>query len=346
MRGLTRGRYAYAPMQRSSFAILAVFAAAAQSMGQGAEYRLDAPGSWRAVETRPLTPDEQLIARARQAMAEGRPGVAKSLLTPWIEKYETTEHPLLPQALMLRGDARVADGDEHKALYDYEAIAMGFPATEEYRRAVERELEIGIKYLYGLKARWFGVRWRDATDTGEELLIRVQERLPQSEVAERAAIELADYYFRVRDLEQAEEMYEIFLVNFPRSRYAAHARERRISSNVARFKGPEYDATGLLDAKVLIKEFADRDPAAAQRANVEGLIARIDESAAQQMLDKALWYDKRDDPVGMRHSLRRLMAKQPNTVAARTALQILEERGWTPASPTPASKPEPAEAAP
>lgn len=327
-------------MLRSLIAALVLLAPAA--LGQQAEYRLDAPGSWQAVQTKPLDPDEALIASARRALAEGRPGQARDILTPWIEKHETTEHPLLPRAYLLRGDALVAGGRELRALYDYEAIAMGFPATEEFVRAVEREVEIGIKYIYGLKAHWMGIRWRDATDMGVELLIRAQERLPQSAIAERACIELADYYYRIRDLDQAQDAYEALLVNFPRSRYAPHARERRISANVARFKGPEYDATGLLDAKVLIQDFAERDPAAAQRANVEGLIARIDESAAQQMLEKALWYGRRDDPVAMRHGLRRLIAKQPNTVAAKNALQILEERGWTPAAPKAAAPSAPA----
>ena len=121
---------------------------------------------------------------------------------------------------MIRGDATTANGNEYQALYDYEAVIKGFPATEEYRRAVERELEIGIKYVFGLKRKWFGLRWSDATDIGEELLVRTQERLPGDELAERAGIELADYYYRTRELRLASEAYEIFLANFPRSRYA------------------------------------------------------------------------------------------------------------------------------
>jgi len=319
---------------------------AAPAAAQITEYRLDDSGKWTAKESAPLDPDAQIIARARQALADNRPGTAKSLLNDWIDEHATSEHPLLVQAYLLRGDARVADGNEYKALYDYETVIKQFPAAQEYKRAVERELEIGIKYVYGLKRIWLGVRLSDATDIGEELLARVQERLPGDALAERAGIELADYYYRIRDLKQAADAYEIFLATFPKSRYAEHARENRIYANIARFKGPRYDATGLAEARVLIKDFADADPVAAQRVGMsDALVARLDESMAAQVLDKARWYLQRGDAVSARANLRRVIAKHPQTVAAKTALQMLAGHGWEPTDTRPADSP-PAPAAP
>ncbi len=319
-------------------AALLLFASlSAPATAQVTEYRLDDSGKWTAKESKPLDPDAQTIANARQALADGKPGTAKTLLNDWIDKHATGEHPLLAQAYLLRGDAKVAGGNEYKALYDYEAVIKGFPAAEEYRRAVERELEIGIKYIYGLKRIWLGVRLSDATDIGEELLIRVQERMPGSDLAERAGIELADYYFRIRDLKQAADAYEIFLTSFPKSRYADKARERRIYANIARFKGPQYDATGLAEARVLIKNFEETDPVSAQHAGMsDALVAKIDESQAAQILEKARWYIKRGDLVSTRAVLRRVIAKHPQTVSAKTALQMLADRGWDPAPAKPA----------
>jgi len=297
---------------------------------QGTEFQLDEKGQWVAKPGKPLDADEALMLRARELLADNKPGQAESILTPWIDAHKSSENKNLPEAYLLRGDAITADGNEYEALYDYEAVIKGYPATEQYRRAIERELEIGIKYVYGLKRKWFGLRWSDATDIGEELLVRTQERLPGDELAERAGIELADYYYRTRELRLASEAYEIFLANFPKSRYADRARQRRIYANIARFKGPNYDASGLTDAKVLIEEYAATDPIGAQRAGLsDAMIARLDESAAAQILEKAKWYMTRGDPVGARSSLRRLIAKHPQTVAARTGLQMVESRGWS-----------------
>ena len=320
---------------RAAIAALCLFAGIAHA--QVTEYRLDDAGKWATTESKPLDADARIIAKARQALADNKPGTTKSLLNDWIEAHATSDHPLLVQAYLLRGDAKVADGNEYKALYDYEAVIKQFPAAEEYKRAVERELEIGIKYVFGLKRIWLGMRLSDATDIGEELLIRVQERLPGSDLAERACIELGDYYFRTRDLKQAADAYEVFLATFPKSRYADKARERRIYANIARFKGPQYDATGLAEARVLIKEYAQTDPIGAQRAGMsDALIARLDESTAAQVLEKARWYLQRGDPVSARTNLRRLIAKHPQTVAAKTALQMLADRGWDPTAPKPA----------
>jgi outer membrane protein assembly factor BamD (BamD/ComL family) len=82
------------------------------------------------------------------------------------------------------------------------------------------------------------MRLLDAGDVAEELLIRIQERLPGSRLAELAGIELADYYFARRKMDLAAEMYSIFLQNNPRSEFVSKARRRLIYAHLASFKGP------------------------------------------------------------------------------------------------------------
>lgn len=310
---------------------------------------MDENGNWVAQPPpHPLSPDEETIAKARQLIADDKPGEARSVLTGWLDKNVSTNNPYLPQAYLLRGDAITASGNEYKALYDYEAVAKGFPESEEFNRALERELEIGIKYVYGLRRIWLGVRWSDASDIGEELLARVAERSPGSKLAERAIIELADYYYRTRELKLAADTYGIFLANFPKSEYADRARRRRIEANVARFKGPNYDASGLNNARVLIEDYQAVDPGAAQRANLsDAMVARLEESVAAQVLQRARWYLRRNDGVSARFTLQRLILKHPQTVSARTAIQMLQERGWSlPATPSATATPAAGEGTP
>jgi tetratricopeptide (TPR) repeat protein len=301
---------------------------------QSGQFRLDEGGNWVAVESRPLSADEQRIMQARELLADNKPGGAKRILDAFIEEYQHTSNPLLASAYLYRGDALALDGDEFEALYDYEVVAKDFVASEEFPKAIERELQIGIRYLHGLKRKLWGLRWVDATDIGEELLIRVQERMPNSRLAERAAIELADHYYRIRNLDAASDMYEVLIANFPESQHISWARQRRIHANIGRFKGPNYDATGLRDAKVLIEEYETIDPASARRAGLsDALMARLDESMAAQMLEKARWYTRRGDLVSARFVLNRLVVKHPQTVSAATGLQIIRENGWEAAAP-------------
>ena len=72
--------------------------------------------------------------------------------------------------------------------------------TQNYLCALQAA---GVLTGLALTATWTGGWWVDPTRFVREHMIDVvQERLPGSDLAERAGIELADYYFRIRDLRQ------------------------------------------------------------------------------------------------------------------------------------------------
>ncbi len=297
-------------------------------------------GTWVEAEAPEPGTDAWVIAETRRALAAERPADARKQISDWIQINERTDSPWLPEAFMLRGDALVALGKEYKALYDYERVALDFPQSEVFLPTLERELRVGLMYLNGLKRKFLFLRFEDASPIGIELLMRVQERSPGSQLAETAAIELADHFYRVRELELAAEMYGIFLVNYPRSQQREHAMLRQIYANVAQFKGPRYDASSLVEARALIRQFEGEYPDRAEQLGItDALIARLDESAAAQMLATSEWYLRRKDPVSARFTLRRLVIKHDGTVAAARGRDILIDRGWE----APAARPLPAE---
>jgi tetratricopeptide (TPR) repeat protein len=317
-------------MVRYAIAILgAVLGAGAAALGQPAEMTLNEKGEWVAAAPAVRSADAMVMDEARRLLAEEKPGRARSLLNTWIEEHEFLESAHLAEAYLLRADAKTAGGNEYKALYDYEVVTKEFAATEEFVKAVERELEIGVRYLGGLRRKLLGMRIVRAESIGEELVLRTAERMYGSRLGERAVIELADYYYRTRDLESAAMAYEKFVQAYPRSQHATRARQQRIFASIGQFKGPNYDAAGLADAKVLIEEYAKDDPIGAQRANLsDALVARLDESIAAQMLEKAKFYVRRGDPVSARATLRRLIKDHPRSVAASQGQEIMDERKW------------------
>ena len=127
-------------------------------------------------------------------------------------------------------------------------------------------------------------------------------------------------------------------------------------SSIGQYKGPNYDSSALLDAQALIKRFSALYPEEAQQVGLnDALVARLDESAAAEMLQSARWYMKQGDTVSARYTLTRLVEKHPSTAAGTLGLQILTQRGWVdsktkepspapPAPPAPSPTPIPAEA--
>lgn len=286
-------------------------------------YRLDDDDTWTAVAAPdPSTPEGQLHT-ARRVLAAGDDERAEFLATQWIERH--SQHPLLPEAYILRGDALMARRDYYEALFDYELVARTYFGSEAFVTALERELDIAKIFASGVKRKLWGMRIIDASDEVQELLIRVQERLPGSRLAEDAGITLADFYFSRRQMDLATEMYSIFIENFPRSEYIDKARRRLIYAHLSSFKGPEFDASGLYEARTRLRELRAIDPAAAQQVGAEALVTRIDESVARKMLVTAQWYHKTGDPIAAELTIRRLARTYPNTVAAADAMRQIPD---------------------
>lgn len=299
------------------------------ALGQTTEYTLGEGGEF--VQERAPQPgtDEALIAEARRLIATDEPKQARRLLDDWIADYERTNNPWLAEAYLLRGDAKTAMGDEYKGMFDYEIVIREFTDSDVFPKAVEREMEIGTRYMKGMRRKVFGLRIEPVRTLGEEILIRVQERMPSSALGEEAAIRLADHYYNRREMKMAADMYDIFLENYPNSDDAKHAQINQIYAHIGQFKGPKYDSSGLLDARLLIERFRRRYPAEAATVGItEGLETRIDESAARQYLETARWYLQRDDEPSARYTLKRLLRRHPRSAAAQVAIEVMTERGW------------------
>ncbi len=326
-----RTRSRWHPGSACALALLAF--GPAPLLAQSQEFTLDPGGedqdAWVRTEAEPPVDDARVMAEARRALAEDRPGDAVRAMDGWIPEHEGTANAYLPEAYLIRADGYLAQTYEYKSLFDYEHLIRNYPESEQFLVAVQREYDIATRYLNGLNKRFLGLRIIDAEEIAVELMIRVQERVPGSQLAEQAAIDLADYYYREREMRLARDAYELYLLNYPQGPNRMHAEKRLIYADVARFKGPRYDASGLLDARVRINNFQARYPLEAERSGVNsGLVARIDESMAAQLLEAARWYMTQDDHAAVRYTLRRLVTQYPRTIAAAQGTRILEQRGW------------------
>ena len=308
---------------------LAVTAVTPWAVAQSEEFTLSDDRDWVMTDAPEPGTDEAIIAEARRALADERPGRARTLMDDFIEANRGEANPWLPAAFRLRGDALVAMDQEYLALYDYETVAKEYPGSEEFRTTLRRELDIAHRYANGLKIRAFGMRFVDGGDLAIELYIRTHERTPGSELGEEALISLADYYYAKQDMVMASESYDLYLYNYPGGPNRLKAFRRRIYADIIRFKGPDYDSTGLVNAQVQIRDFADRFPAdAAEHGIDEGLATRIEESLAAQYLKAAEWYLGQDDDPSARYTIRRLVREYPDSIAATRGREIAATRGW------------------
>ncbi len=296
-----------------ALAMLGTLPAAAQT-----EYTLDDFDRWTPVQGSKAT--EPMLQQAQVALANDEPQRAMALADAFME-----QNPLSTarsEALLIKGDALLAMDNEWQALFAYEEIARRYPTTSSFVPALEREFEIAKAYANGLRKRFLGTfRLVAAGDDAQEILIRIQERLPGSELAEKAVMELADYYFRIRDMPLAADAYDLFVQNYPRSRQVVKARLRLIYSYYAQFKGPEFEGTGLEEAATSLRQLQADEPAVAQKIGADALLVRIYESEAARLKSQADWYMTMNDWIAAELSIRALVKRYPNSIAAIQALR-------------------------
>ena len=270
----------------------------------------------------PGSPEDRLN-QARRALARNEFDRAQEIADEWIKRHPN--HPLMPDAYLIRGDAKTGQNDEYKALYDYEFLIRAYPGSEAFITALERELQIATQYAAGQRRKLWGMRIAGTSSDAEEMLIRIQERLPGSRLAELAGMELADFYFRRRDMTLAADAYDLFIENYPKSNMVSKARRRLIYAHLAAFKGPQFDSTGLRDAAARLRELQMVEPVTAETIGAKAIHARIDESHAQKLLITAAWYLKTNDPIAAERSIRRLVTRYPRTVAYTEGLRLMKD---------------------
>ena len=303
--------------------IAGIFSVLSESAIAQQRYSLTDDDQWsETASPEPGTPEHQLAA-ARQALAAGEYVRAINLSNRWIEQY--SQHGSLPEAYIIRGDARLQQDELYQALFDYEYVARVYSGSEAFTTALEREFDIARRFANGERRRLWGMKIVDASAEAEELLIRIQERLPGSRLAEMAGMELGDFYFRRRNMPMAAEMYDLFIELYPNSEQISKARRRGIYAHLAGFKGPQYDAVGLAEARLRIQDLKIEEPRTAEQVGADALLVRIDESRAAKLLEEARWYMRTGDVISAELTIRRLVSRYLGTVAAADGLRLVGE---------------------
>jgi len=184
-------------------------------LGQSVQRKLSDEGTWQITEQPETGTPEHEVYMARKALANKEYADARKRADAFIDAHP--QHILVGDALLIRGECLQATGNYYKALYDYESVAVGYPGSESFTIALEREFEIAEIFAAGKRRKLWGMRLLSAKEEAAELYIRIQERLPGSQLAQKAGKALADFYYNERDLALAVIAYDLYIENFPRA---------------------------------------------------------------------------------------------------------------------------------
>ena len=277
------------------------------------------------------------LARIESLIQQGRHGEARKQLVQWLKRNPSS--PMRDRALYLMAEALYQYGDRIRSFYYLDELLDEHPDTPLFNQALDRQFKIADRYLDGYKRRILGVPFFHAYDEGVDMLYRIQARSPGSQIAERALLRTADFYYADAQYDLAADAYQAYAKSYPRSPASPRVKLRQAFANYAQFRGLRFDATPLVDARAQLREIVAAHPDMAAEEGLPQVLERIDRTFAEKAYATADFYRRTHAPQAAAFTYRYLIDAYPNTPEAAKAQQALAR---LPASAREAHAPAPA----
>jgi outer membrane protein assembly factor BamD len=296
-------------------------------------------GKWPQVtEAAPQPVSDPEIDRAEKYLARGSPTTARQILLAWEHVHK--DSPVRDRAVFLIAESCYDEDDRILAFYYLDEVMDEYPESRLFYPALQKQYEIADAYLNGYKRRLFGMRILPAEDEAIEMLYRIQQRSPGSDLAEKALLRTADYYYNSAQFDFSADAYAAFVRGYPRSPSVPRARLRQAFSSLAQFRGLRFDPTPIIDARAQLLDIEKDYPQLADDENVPSVIEQIDSAFAGKLLVTADFYERTGAPKAAVYFYRFLIntyGSSPEAEKARQRLAVL------PASAKDSPQPPPAE---
>lgn len=283
-------------------------------------------GRWQKVAesstTAQTVPNDPQLDQIERLIAEKSYRSAVKDLKRWVKANRNA--PQFDRGLYLMAEALYGYGDGIKSFYYCDELLDEYPDSQYFSRAIEKQYVIADAYLNGYKRRFIGIPMLGADDEAVEMLFRIQQRSPGSQLAERSLLRTADYFFKEKQWDLAGDVYGAYLKSYPRSPNGPQVKLRRAYANLFQFRGSKFDPTPVLDARQQFAELQQESPALAESEDVATLIQRIDDSLAGKLVYTAEYFQRTHEPKAASYTWRDLAQKYPNAPQADRARAAIE----------------------
>jgi outer membrane assembly lipoprotein YfiO len=302
-------------------------------------------GKWQPVSTQPAAAHSSAsgivsapeLDRTESLIDKGEYRTATKRMVEW---FKTHKQPAaMDRALYLMARALYGYGDRIKAFYYLDELMDEHPESPLFYRALGLQFQIADGYLNGYRRRILGLPLLGAEDEAVEMLYRIQQRSPGSDLAEKALLRTADYFYEDQQYDIAAEVYGAYVKSYPRSPLVPRVKLRQAFSNLAQFRGVRFDPTPAMDARAELADIEAQYPKLASQERVPHYIQRIDDALARKLYVTADFYHRTHEPEAAAYTYELLLQAYPNAPEAPTAREKLKSLPKPRYGPAPATMP-------
>lgn len=219
-----------------------------------------------------------------------------------------------------------AQGRFDKATRSYDKFLGAYPESELRASVLQRQFQIGTAYLSGQKRKVLKLFKMRAYEEGVKIMDRIADRAGDAPIAKRAmAASAKSYEKRGKFIAGYEKWSEISSL-WPTGEMGREALAGMARCMHAAYKGPKYDASGLISARQYYGEFKLRYPKHARQINVDSTLARIEEQIAHKKYVIGRYYDKAGDKLAANLYYQQVLDNWPGSAAAEQVKELKSKR--------------------
>jgi len=272
------------------------------------------------------------LALARDLFEKHRYAKAVRLAGKFIKKYP--DSPQYENVCLLAGRAEIQRHRYYQAYEWFEKQLDQFPAGKLSARALSGEYEVADAFLSGRKRLVFGFIRLDGTSDALEILTRIADHAPGTEIASKSLLRLADHYYAAGQWPEAVNAYDSYVQLFPKSTKTGYAAGRAAEATWLSFAGTQFDQTPLIEAQQRFSILLEAYPAEAAKLGARRILRQIASARAKKLLETAQFYERTSKPSAAAYYYAEVVRRYPAGEWARRARAALKAMGAvSPAKP-------------
>jgi len=230
------------------------------------------------------------LVEVREKLDQARPKAALKLLERWIAKNQ--DSIWRDRALFLQGQALFDRGLYYQAFEVYEKLLDEYGSSGFFQAALEQQMAIAKAFMSGKKRKVWKFIPVSARTEALEILDRIYQRWPGSELAAEALMLQGDYYYDRGRFIEAQQTYQLIVEHYQRSGFFARALLRNAEATHGQYLGSLYESGCLTDARIRYEQYRARFPEKARQIDVAARIEKIDQQQGQKCLSIADYYTR------------------------------------------------------
>ncbi len=290
---------------------------------QAEVWHLEKGGDWKALGSAEQDRFLLAVAEIKQLVDTGKSKAVVHALDKLKKDFPEIAGPDLDA--FMQAELLFSQGEFVKASHAYEKFLVDFPQSRLYEAALDRQFAIATAFLTGQKMPVLKIFKMKGYAQGEKIMERIGDRVGGAPIGLQAALGVVKSYEDRGKFNEAYFKWSQIQTQWPTGRTAEDSLLGMGRCKHAAYKGPNYDASGLISAKSYYENFKLRYPQDAENFDMEKRIGQIDEQQAYKQFTIGRYYQRTGSKQAAAFYYQMVLDNWPNSKAAKMAKQCMDK---------------------